>query len=103
MHIRFDKVVWFIIVYNGTRYLVLIGLEKCDAIYNRVRHLISQKCGIIYVISHNYASIKIDSYDSLPLEKKLTLKNFIIFIKSVFNKDQNHYYYNIFSEKYSFT
>ena len=36
----------------------------------------------------------------LYLEKKtLTLHNVIILIKSVFNKDQNHYYYNTFLEK----
>ena len=28
------------------------------------------KSGIACVISHNYAKIKVDSYDSLPLEKK---------------------------------
>lgn len=33
----------------------------------------------------------------LSLEKALTLRNFIIVIKSVFNKVQNHY--NIFLEK----
>ena len=27
------------------------------------------KSGITYVISHNYARIKVDLYDSLPLEK----------------------------------
>ena len=49
--------------------------------------------------SHNYAKIKIDLDDPLPLENTLTLHNVIILIKSVFNKDQNHYYYNIFLEK----
>ena len=39
--------------------------------------------------------------DSLPLEKLLTLHNVIILIESVFNKGQNHYYFNIFSEKQS--
>ena len=38
------------------------------------------------------------SYDSLPLEKALTFHNIIMFIKSVFNKNQNQYYYNIFLE-----
>ena len=38
---------------------------------------------------------KLGSYDSLPIEKTLTLHNVIIIIKSVLNKDQNHYYYNI--------
>ena len=43
--------------------------------------------------------IDIDWYDFLPLEKTLILRNVIIVIKSVFNKDQNHYYYNIFFKK----
>ena len=34
---------------------------------------------------------------SLPLGKTLTLSNFIKLIKSVFNIDQNHFYYNIYS------
>ena len=60
------------------------------------------KNGITYVFSHNYAKIKADSYDSLPFEKTLTLHNAIICIKLVFNKDQNHYYYDRFLEKYSY-
>ena len=91
----FDKVEGFIRVYDGARYLILFGPEKYDAIYNRIRYLISQKKGITYVFCHNYAKIKIESYDSLPLEKTLTLY-IIILIKSVLNKNQNHYYYKIF-------
>ena len=41
---------------------------------------------------------QVDFYNSLPLEKILTLHNAIILIKSLLNKDQNHYYYNIFLE-----
>ena len=64
---------------------------------------IVKKSGITYVFSHNYAKIKIDSYDSLPLEKALTLHNVIILIKSVLKKNQNHYYYYIiFLEKCSY-
>ena len=33
------------------------------------------------------------------LEKTLTFRNDIKLIKSVFNKNQNYYYYNIFLEK----
>ena len=40
--------------------------------------------------------------ESLPLEKKLILRNVIIPIMSVFNKNQNHYYHNIFLEKSSY-
>ena len=34
--------------------------------------------------------------------KKLTFDNVIILIKSVFDKDKNKYYYNIFLEKSSY-
>ena len=43
-------------------------------------------------LSHNYAKIKIDSYDSLPLQETLTFHNVIIHIKLVFSKDTNYYY-----------
>ena len=35
----------------------------------------------------NYAKMKIDSYDFLPIEKILALYNVIILFKSGFNKD----------------
>ena len=34
----------------------------------------------------------------LLIQKRLGLRNMIIHIKSVLNKDQNHYYYNILLE-----
>ena len=37
LSIRFDKVKGFIRVYNGTRYLVLLGSEKYHVIYNGIR------------------------------------------------------------------
>ena len=100
VRVRFDKANGLVRVYNGTRYLVLFGSEKYDAIYNSIRYFISQKSCIRYVISDNYARIKIDLYNSLSVEKTLTLNNVIILIKPIFNKYQNHHYYNIFSEKY---
>ena len=102
LRIRFDKIDEFIIIYDGTKYLTLFGSEKYDAIYNRIRYLIRIKSGIVDVFSHYYAKIKVDSYDSLPIEKILTLHNVIIHIKSVVNKDKNHYYYKIFLEKCSY-
>ena len=62
---------------------------------------IRQKSCITYVFSHNYAKIKVDSYDSLHLEKTLTLHNVIILIKLVF-EGKNHYQYNIFLKKCSY-
>ena len=88
LHIRFDKIDGFIRIYEGTRYLTLVGSEKYDAIYNRIRYLLSLKSSITYIFSHNFAKIKIDSYDSLPIEKRFSL--------------HNHYYYQIFLEKWSF-
>ena len=59
-----------------------LALKNIKNIYNRIRYLISQKSGITYVISHNYARIKVDSIDFLPLEKTLALHN----VKSVLIK-----------------
>ena len=69
LSIRFNKIDGFIRVYDGTRYLVLIGSEKYDSIYDRIRYLINVKSVITYIISHNYVTIKVNSYDSSPLEK----------------------------------
>ena len=52
------------------------------------------------VFFHCYTNIKVDSYNSLAIEKALTLPSAVIHI--VLNKDQNHYYYNIFLEKCSY-
>ena len=78
--------------------MTLFASEKFNTIDNRIRCLLSQKSGSKYVFSHNYAKIKLDSYDSLPPEKMLTLRNVIILIKSVFNKDKNRYYYTCLEE-----
>ena len=82
--IMFDKIDGFIGVYDKTRYLLLFGNEKYGFIHSRIRYLIREKSGIIYVISQNYAKTKVDSYDSLPLEKTMTFHNVIILIKSLF-------------------
>ena len=63
-----NKTDQFIGTYNGTRYLVLFGPEKYDAIYNRIRYLLSLKTSIRYVFSHYCTKIKVDCYDSLPTE-----------------------------------
>ena len=90
LRIMFDKIDGFIKIYDGTRYLVLFRAKKYDFIYNRIRYLIRLKSGITYIVSHNYAKIKVDSYDSLPLEKTLTFHKVIVFIKWFFNKDKNN-------------
>ena len=86
MHIWFDNVDGFIRIYDGTRYLVLSGGEKCDFIYNRISYFLGVKSGIPYDFSHNYAKIKTDSYKSLPLQKTFTFHNVTVHIKLVRNK-----------------
>ena len=51
MRIRFDKTVRFIRFFDGFKYLVLLCPEKYDAIYNRIRYLISLKSGITIMFS----------------------------------------------------
>ena len=102
MRIRFNQIDGIVRIYDGIRYLTLFGSKEYEAIYNKVRYLISQKSDTAYIFSYYFAKIKGDSYDSLPIEKTLTLHNNIICIKSVLNKDKYHYYYKIFLEKGSY-
>ena len=46
----------------------LFSSEKHDTIY---RYVISIKSCITYISSHYFAKIKVDSYDSLPIKKKI--------------------------------
>ena len=83
LRVRFNKIDGFLRIYDGTRYLTLFATEKYDVIYDKIRHIISLKSGITYIFFHYCAKIKVDSYDSLPIEKILTLHNVLILIKSV--------------------
>ena len=58
-----------------------------------------KKSGITDSINHNPGRISIDSYNSLPIEKKLTLYIVIILIKSAFNRDKDNCYCKVFLEK----
>ena len=98
-NILIDEIDGFIRLYDGTRYLVLSGSEKYGSIYNRIRYLITVESGITCIVCHTYATIKVDSYDSLPLEKTMTLHNVIILINSGCYEYKNNYYYNILLEK----
>ena len=91
LYIRFNKVAGFIKIYDGTRYLVLFGIARYNAIYDRIR-----KSSITYSLNHNFANTRIDSYYYLPTEKKLSYHNVTILIKCVFNKNKNYYHYKRF-------
>ena len=79
--IRLHELGGFIRVVN--KYLVLFDSEKYHAIPNRISYHKSRKSDTTYFFSHNCASVKIGFYDSLPLEKTLTLRNVITLIKSI--------------------
>ena len=81
------------------KYLALFDSGLFDKICNKVKYVISKKSGITNSINHNFGMIIIDSYNSLPIQKMLIFHNVIILIKSLFNKNKNKYYYNIFLEK----
>ena len=69
LRISFNKIDGFIKIYDGTRYMVLFGPERYDEIYNWIKYIIREKRGVAYIISHNFTKTKVDSYDSLLLEK----------------------------------
>ena len=73
-------------------------MKICD----KIKYLISGKSGITDSINLNFGKIRIESYNSLPIEKILTFHIVIILIKSVVNKNKNNYYYNIFLEEDSY-
>ena len=62
----FDKTDGFIKIYGRIRYLVLIVYNE---IYDQAKCLISEKSGITDSIDCNFARIRIDSCNSLPIEK----------------------------------
>ena len=93
---KFNKIDGFIKIHDGIRYSVLFDRSWYGKIFYRNKYLIREKSGIAGSINHNFARIRIDSYNSLFNEKILTVHNVIILIKSGITKYKNHYYYNIF-------
>ena len=97
--IRFYRIDGFIEIRDKYKYLVLFDYSYCDKTGDKIKYVISEKSGITDSINHNFARIRIKSYDYLPAEKILTFHNVIVLIKSVVNTNINNYYYKIFIEK----
>ena len=93
------KIDGFTKIYDRIRYLVLFASERFNAIYNSIKHLISEKSGITDSINYNFARIRIDSDNFLPIQKMLAFHNVIILIKSVINKNKYNYHHNTLLEK----
>ena len=73
--IIFDKVHGFILIYDGTKYLILFRSKIYDAINDRVRYLISLKMCIANIFTHCFAKVKVDTYEFFPIRKILNLHN----------------------------
>ena len=93
LRIRCDKIDGFIMVLESKiKHLVLFYYGLFDKICNKIKYLISKKRGITNSINHNFGR-NLNSYNSLPIQKKLTFHNVMILIKSVASKNKNEYYY----------
>ena len=95
LRIRYHEIVVFIKIQDRINYLVLFDHGWFHKICDKIKYLISEKSGITDSINHNFARIRIDSSNYLPIQKLPTFHNVIILIKSVFNKNKNECYYNI--------
>ena len=84
------------------KHLELFDYGLFDKICNKIKYLTSKKSGIMNNIDYNFGRIRVDLYNSLPIQKILTFHNVAILIKSVVNKNKNKCYLNIFLEKGSY-
>ena len=96
LFIRFKKVDELIRVYDGLDIWHYLPLKNLIPLTTELDVFLVKKVAVntFFLIIMQ----KFDSYDSLPPEKMLTLRNVIILIKSVFNKDKNRYYYTCLEE-----
>ena len=99
MRIGYDEIHGFIKIQDRIRCLILFGYGWFEKICDKIKYLVSEKSGIADSINHNFSRIRIDSYNSLLIDKILSFHNAIILIKSVVNKNKSEYYYKIYLEK----
>ena len=81
------------------KHFVLFDYGLLDKICDQIKYLISKNSDITNSINYNFRKIKTGSYNSLPIKKILTFHVIIILIKSVVNRNENKYYYDILLEK----
>ena len=67
-----------------------------------MRYRIMLKSNFWDVYYDKYTKIKINSDDTLTLEKTLNIENLVTLTKSVFNKNHNHYYCETLLELFSY-
>ena len=70
LRIKFDKIDGFIVILDGKiKHLWLIDYGLFNKIFDKIKYLITEKSGIKNSINHNFGKIRIDSHNSLPIEK----------------------------------
>ena len=95
--VKIDEVIRFHDRSSIHYYLVVKNVMPFTVVL--ARYLISQKMVLHVLFLIIRQELKLIHMVFLPLENTSTLHNFIILVKSAFNEDQNHYYYNIFLKK----
>ena len=71
LHIRFDKIDGFFRVSGGEiKHLVLFDYGMFDKLFNEIKYLISEKV-VLQIVLIIIFEIKIDSYNSIPIEKNI--------------------------------
>ena len=83
MHIRYNEIHAFIKIQDRIKYLVLFDYCWFNKICDRIKYLMSEENGITDSINHNFSKIRIDSYNTLPIEKILTFHNVTKLINSL--------------------
>ena len=73
LNVRSNKMDGFISICDEMKCLIFLGPENYDAIYHRIKYLVSLESDIRCIFSHYYGKIKADSYESLPIKKRFTL------------------------------
>ena len=68
--------------------MLKLDIQYCLIIGCLIEFLMSENSCITDSINYNFGKIRINSYNSLSIEKALTFHNVIILIKSVFNKNK---------------
>ena len=63
---------------NVSHYFIMVGLIKFVIGINNLQ---VKKSGITDSIHHNFGKLRIDSFDSLPIEKPLSFHNVVMLIK----------------------
>ena len=73
-----------------------IPMKKNQRITDRIRYLVMLKSNVSDVYSHKHMKMKINSDNNLTLEGTLKIQNVVTLTELVFNKNYNHYYYQVF-------